>query len=92
MYALTLTLTHSDAHMRTRGEAGRAGGPFWALEHQHLAPSTSGTLVGKLRPMHRCEFVTAGEQGADPESSLPAHWSCSPLFILEGISLDLQIF
>lgn len=67
-----LTLTHSDAHMRTRGEAGLAGGllgsggggAFWALEHQHLAPSTSGTLVGKLCPTHRCEFVTAGEQRA----------------------------
>lgn len=59
------THTHRRTHAHQRGgrEAGLPG-PSGLSEHQHLAPSTSGALVGKLCPIHRCEFVTAGEQRA----------------------------
>lgn len=59
--------SHSHTQTHTCAPEGRQdsrGGPSGLSQHQHLAPSTSRTLVGKLRPIHRCEFVTAGEQRA----------------------------
>lgn len=57
--------SHSHTHRRTHAHQRKGrppGGPSGLSKHQHLAPSTSGALMGKLCPIHRCEFVTTGEQ------------------------------
>lgn len=62
--------THTQTHAHQRG--GRTPGAFWAQKAPALGSQHPWALMGKLRPIHRCEFLTAGEQRAATQAFPPA--------------------
>ena len=59
------------AHTHSPQKGGGTPGPPGLSKHQHSAPSAGGPRWETLRPGHRCEFLTAGEQSAATRSCRP---------------------